>query len=263
MVESNDGTRRARLWDRPATRRAMLAAGATGAAVGTAALVLGLSKDGDNDNGETTIAGSSPPPAPTETATAAPVDATATPTEASSSGQVEDPRQRAGHLLRRAGFGGMPEEIDEFAGLSREEAADRLIGFEDIDNSALGLTMEQFDIYDRGDARRQWLTRMAQSARPLEERMTLVWHGLLVSQISQLGGPYQRRIRLMDDQVSLYRSMALPVYDDLLKSVSKNPAMMVYLNTAESSREHPNENYGRELLELFSKIGRASCRERV
>ena len=112
--------------------------------------------------------------------------------------------------------------------------------------------MEQFDIYDRGDARRQWLTRMAQSARPLEERMTLVWHGLLVSQISQLGGPYQRRIRLMDDQVSLYRSMALPVYDDLLKSVSKNPAMMVYLNTAESSREHPNENYGRELLELFS-----------
>jgi uncharacterized protein (DUF1800 family) len=53
-------------------------------------------------------------------------------------------------------------------------------------------------------------------------------------------------------QNDLFRSMALPKYDDLLQAVSKDPAMLIYLDTVESTQEHPNENYGRELMELYS-----------
>jgi uncharacterized protein (DUF1800 family) len=247
MVEQDQNAKKGRIWDRPATRRAMLAAGATGAAGGAAALVFGLSSDGDG--GSPASAGAVSTATQASTATPSP---TATATAVPGGGQVSDAQRRAGHLLRRAGFGGTPEEIEEFASLSREEAARRLVDYEDIDNSALEAESAQFDIYDRDGAYRQWLTRMARTAHPLEERMAFIWHGLLVSQISQLGGNFPRRIRLMDDQIGLYRSMALPVYDDLLKAVSKDPAMMVYLNTIESTKEHPNENYGRELLELFS-----------
>lgn len=243
MAEPDQDKIKSRLWDRPATRRVMLAAGATGAAGGAAALVLGLSSDSDGTvpAGAGTTATSTP--ANAATATAAPMQ---------TGPQLSEAQRRAGHLLRRAGFGGTPDEIDEFAALSREEAASRLVDYESIDNSALEAEMAQFDIYQRDDIFRQWLTRMAHTTRPLEERMALIWHGLLVTQITQLGGTQPLRVRVMNDQVELYRAMALPVYDDLLKAVGKDPAMMRYLNTIESSKDHPNENYGRELLELFS-----------
>ena len=247
MAEPDQDVTKSRIWDRPVTRRAMLAAGAAGTAGGAAVLVLGLS--GDGNSADPANAGSAPTATAGGSAAAEPT-ATSAPTQ--TIGLVSEASRRAGHLLRRAGFGGTPQEIEAFAGLSREEAASRLVDYESIDNSALEAEMADFDIYQRDDIHRQWLTRMAHTARPLEERMTLIWHGLLVTQINQLGGSGPGRIRVMDDQIELYRSMALPIYDDLLKAVGKDPAMMRYLNTADSSKEHPNENYGRELLELFS-----------
>jgi uncharacterized protein (DUF1800 family) len=79
--------------------------------------------------------------------------------------------------------------------------------------------------------------------------MTLIWHGLLTSQASVVGG---RRFPLMVRQNELLRAHALARYDQLLQAISKDPAMMVYLDTVTSTREHPNENYARELMELFS-----------
>ncbi len=234
-----------RFWHRPTTRRALLAGGATVAAAGTAAAIVGMSRQagspsggGGDDSGEHAT---TPGPA----ANAATLDR-----------PLEDALQRAAHLLRRAGFGGTTTEIEEFAKLAREEAADRLLNFASVDNSALNarIATANFDLTGYGggmlgDMQRWWLTRMAYTSRPLEERMTLIWHGLLTSQVTKIGG---QRAKLMVRQNELFRASALPRYDDLLKAIGKDPAMMVYLDTVESSKEHPNENYARELMELFS-----------
>lgn len=165
---------------------------------------------------------------------------------------IDDPKRRAAHLLRRAGFGGTRAQIEEFAALSREAAADRLLNYDAVDNSALDamLAAANLNLVDSPrDLQRWWLLRMAFTARPLEERMTFIWHGLLTSQVSKIGG---QRAKLMVIQNELYRANALPKYDTLIKAVSRDPAMLFYLDTVDSTKEHPNENYARELMELFT-----------
>jgi len=85
-----------------------------------------------------------------------------------------------------------------------------------------------------------------ETARPLEEKMTLFWHGLLTSGLDK-AGPAQ-----MFTQNQLFRKMAMDNLDDLLKAVSKDPAMMIYLDTETNRKGKPNENYARELMELFT-----------
>ena len=236
---------------RKASRRALLGGAAAIAAGGTAVAVVGLATQtnaGSNDN-RVVVPGVS-------------ADTTKTPAE-DLARPIADPRARAAHLLRRAAWGGSKAQIDEFAALSREDAADRLLNFASIDNAALNARVEaaQFNLTTPGrgldgkrppqirDIQRWWLTRMSYTARPLEERMTYIWHGLLTSQLSQIG---PQRAKWMVTQNELFRAHALPRYDDLLQAVSKDPAMMTYLNSVESSKDHPNENYPRELMELFS-----------
>ncbi len=226
-------------------RRAFLAA-AGGAAAGAAAVGIGMVRTGDSAGpGQTGASDSS------------------TPAMSANPAPISDPIRRARHLLRRAGFGSTPSEAAEFAALSPSEAADRLVDFDAISNVALEerLARARFNLTKlRGerrtgqlpmqeDMRAWWLTRMAYTARPLEERMTFIWHGLLTSELSKVG-PQRTKFLLIQNE--LFRRMALPRYDDLLKAVSRDPAMMVYLDTIESTAAHPNENYARELMELFS-----------
>jgi uncharacterized protein (DUF1800 family) len=242
MAEHQASAPRRRLWDRPTTRRALLAGSATVAAAGAAAAIVGVTMESGGGGGagnagvsadEGGVLAPEPTPDPNR--------------------PIEDPRRRAAHLLRRAGFGGTLAEIEEFSKLSREDAADRLINYQVIDNSALdGLIAQANFNLTAGrpaDLYRWWLTRMAYTARPLEERMTLIWHGLLTSQISKIGG---QRSKLMVTQNELYRTNALPKWDDLVKAVSKDPAMLIYLDNVDSAKAHPNENYARELMELFT-----------
>ncbi len=88
---------------------------------------------------------------------------------------------------------------------------------------------------------------MANTTRPLQEKMTLFWHGLLTSQLTQVKDP-----TAMVAQNELYREHAMDAFPDILKSVTQDPAMMVYLNIDGSNKQAPNENYARELMELFS-----------
>ena len=234
------------------SRRAFLGGAAGIAAAGTAAAIIyasGSSGGGGDDDGAAQPASNGKSDVP-------PAASSATSTVVLAKTIIADPRRRAAHLLRRAGFGGTTKEIEEFSNLSREAAADRLINFEAIDNSALNGRIEtaNFELadYQGGlfvDMQRWWLTRMAYTARPLEERMTYIWHGLLTSQVSKIGN---QRAKLMVRQNDLFRGMALPKYDVLLKAVSRDPAMLLYLDNVESTKEHPNENYARELMELFS-----------
>lgn len=237
---------------RKASRRALIGGaamlGAGGAAAAVAAVVA---RDGEREPAaEADAPATSTPKASTPVAAATATDA------------ISDPWRRAAHLLRRAGFGGTPSEIEAFAALSPKEAADRLVDYEAISNGDLEarVATANFNLKYPGrtqqgqgpivvDMQRWWLTRMSYTARPLEERMTFLWHGVLTSQLSKIGG---QRGKFMVIQNELYRSMAMGRYDDLLKAAGKDPAMMVFLDTIESTAEAPNENYAREMMELFS-----------
>lgn len=254
MADDGPGVRRP-LLKRAATRRALLAGAATAAAGGTAAAIVGLvatEDGGSGSEGPGTTAG--PAAEATQSAAAR---------AAELAKEIPDAKVRAAHLLRRAGWGGTLAEIDEFAALSREEAADRLLNFAAADNSALEarIAAAQFNLSTPGrgidnqrplitsEMQRWWLTRMAYTARPLEERMTYIWHGLLTTQVSILE---MMGAKTIVKQNELFRSHALGRYDDLLQAVAKDPAMMIYLNTVDSTAEHPNENFARELMELYS-----------
>ncbi len=226
---------------RAATRRALLASGAAIAAAGAAGTLVALGMRGTE----------TPPPSGGGISNAGGGKQAGAPAEELQQ-PIADARRRAAHLLRRAGFGGTRAQIAEFAGLSREDGADRLLNFETADNSALDgmIAKAGYNLVDNpADVQRWWLLRMAYSARPLEERMTFTWHGLLTSQMSKIGG---QRAKLMVLQNELFRANALPKWDAFVKAVSRDPAMLVYLDNVESSKEHPNENYARELMELFT-----------
>lgn len=92
-----------------------------------------------------------------------------------------------------------------------------------------------------------WLDRMIRTKRPLEEKMTLFWHGLLVSSSATVRNTY-----LLYKQNLLYRQYATGNFKTLIHQVSRDPAMLVYLSNNQNIKAHPNENYARELMELFT-----------
>ena len=153
------------------------------------------------------------------------------------------------HLLRRAGFGASRVELDAYRRLGLAGTVDQLVNYDQVDNSALDarLTSLALDLSKRADISRWWLNRMISTARPLEEKMTLFWHGLLTSGISKVGRPEP-----MLTQNQFFRANALGNFSDILKGVSKDSAMMLWLDTATNRKGKPNENYARELMELFS-----------
>lgn len=157
-------------------------------------------------------------------------------------------RERFGHLLRRAGFGARPGEVEAYQSLGWEAAVDRLIDYAKVPNGELEdrLSSLGLDLSKPQDLQRWWLLRMAYTARPLEEKLTLFWHGLLTSGLSKAPAP------LMLAQNRFLREHALADYRTILKGIGRDPAMMRWLDISGSVRARPNENYARELMELFS-----------
>jgi hypothetical protein len=92
-----------------------------------------------------------------------------------------------------------------------------------------------------------WANRMLATRRPLEEKLTLFWHGHFAT-----GENKVRDYRMMLRQNEMFRARASGSLRDLLVSILKDPAMLVYLDNGENVKKHPNENFGRELLELFT-----------
>jgi hypothetical protein len=92
-----------------------------------------------------------------------------------------------------------------------------------------------------------WATRMLNTPRPLEERLTLFWHGHFAT-----GQNKVRDYRMMHRQNAMFRERASGDFRALLVGLLKDPAMLVYLDNGENVKDHPNENFGRELLELFT-----------
>jgi Protein of unknown function (DUF1800) len=160
-----------------------------------------------------------------------------------------DDESKLRHLLRRAGFGPSPTDLAQYRPLGLTGTVDRLLDFGSVDNSALdrGLGKLGLDLTRRADLERWWTLRMIYTARPLEEKLTLFWHGLLTSAISKVGRPEPMLV-----QNNFFRANGLGRFPDILKGVSRDPAMMIWLDTEANRKGHANENYARELMELFS-----------
>jgi uncharacterized protein (DUF1800 family) len=158
----------------------------------------------------------------------------------------------AAHLIRRAGFGGTPSEIDDLSSRGREGAVDFLINFNQIDNSALeSLLTASFDFstqdnINNGEIRRWWFTRLANTNRQFEEKMTLFWHNHFATSSSKVQDFF------MFNQNVLLRANSLAKFDDLLLKVSQDAAMLIWLDNITNVLGKPNENFGRELQELFA-----------
>ena len=154
------------------------------------------------------------------------------------------------HLLRRAGFGGTPTEISALVALpSWAAVVDRVLDTSanppDVIPAAVDDTTDEY--YPAWVAAVQyWLDRMATTPTPIVEKMTLFWHGNLASS-TDAALP-----RLLFRQIRTYRSRALGDVHDLLQAMAIDPAMLLYLNNATNVAAEPNENFARELMELFT-----------
>ena len=207
-------------------------------------------------------------------------------------------RQRAAHLLERAGFGATPSEINRLAAMTAEQAVRSLVRYQSIQQTLPAFDpSDSFDdgldpfavsrpaatdlARDRGEAlgvkvkpagnRRMqqvadrflywlraskletqrlaywWANRMLLTQRPLEEKMTLFWHGHFATSEEKV-----RDFRKMHLQNELFRAQATGNFRSLLIAVAKDPAMLAYLDAGVNVKGAPNENFAREIMELFT-----------
>jgi hypothetical protein len=154
------------------------------------------------------------------------------------------------HLLRRAGFGYTPAELARYKSLGYQGALTELLYPETIDNSYCEGRIRQqgvFDFSNPGDLKRWWMYRMLYTARPLEEKITLFWHGHFATADFKVRNP-----QAMYAQNQTLRRYALGNFNTLLQNVSIDPAMIVWLDNQQNVKGKPNENYAREIMELFT-----------
>jgi uncharacterized protein (DUF1800 family) len=165
--------------------------------------------------------------------------------------QGEFGHPEAERLLWRAGFGPRPGDIERVAQMGIAAAVDELLNppaaqlVGPAPHTEDGDPLAPEDLW--GHAHCWWLDRMVRSNQPLVERMALVWHDWFANSNDKVGS-----WTLMLAQNELMRSHALGSFRDLLIDISKDPAMLVFLDGIENSRRNPNENYGREVMELFT-----------
>jgi len=182
-----------------------------------------------------------------------------------------EPRAQIALLHRRLGFGATAAELDGLVPLGYEAAVGRLLDVGTSDAADL-LGAPKIAAYQPvkqvkadGDAAqlrtdgqtlvRWWLDRMVVTSRPAVEKMALVWHGHFATAISKVRSP-----ALMFQQNQLLRQGGLGTFADLALAVAKDPAMMIWLDTYQDVKGKPNENFARELMELFT-IGLGSFSE--
>ena len=156
------------------------------------------------------------------------------------------------HLMRRAGFGASREELEERLATGYEETVEELLHPE---------RQEPVDIYEflryhhmqwkpgtlGGVGQVSWVWRMINTKAPLQEKMCLFWHQIFATGVSKVDH-YDE----ITDMIDMFREKGMGKYRDLLIEVAKNPAMIYWLDNNENHATAVNENWGRELLELFS-----------
>lgn len=193
---------------------------------------------------------------------------------------------QARHLLCRAGYGTTPQKLVQWHAMGLEQAVARLVDYEDVPLGELEpadldpdiirpLTAEErrevrfarmekdqkaadkfrrmrvaANAEDRrmhAALQRWWIERMAQTPRPTEERLTMLWHGHFATRHRDVRDAY-----LMQKQNAMLREHANGSFADLVSGIVHDPAMIKFLNNDQNRRQSPNENLSRELMELFT-----------
>lgn len=193
---------------------------------------------------------------------------------------------KAAHLLQRAGFGGTPAELAKVRQMGMEKAVDWLLDFPEAPIDEIqpggGPDLSSIEGYPKNFSEQRklfqgktdqermrlrqelqrgnreamgktmgwWMERMANGPYPMHEKLVLFWHGHFTT-----GAQEERRASLMWQQNELHRRMAAGNFREYVRQISRDPAMLDYLNNSQNKKEHPNENYARELMELFT-LGR-------
>ena len=184
--------------------------------------------------------------------------------------------RRIEHLLRRAGFGARPDELAYYGEMSVPQAVHALLDFEAIPDAVddfiaqpgfvnttiRGQFLPQSNIVD---ARQRWLFRMIHSDRPLQEKMTLFWHNHFATGYTKIAGtlgaaeatryfaakPSTDPARVQG-QIEMLRENALGNFRDILLNIAKDTAMLVWLDGRTNTKAKPQENFAREIMELFT-----------
>ena len=155
------------------------------------------------------------------------------------------------HLMRRAGFGATRDELEAYAAQGYTATADELLNPGDPevmpDDIIRRYHVDQSELRQLDGAGANWLYRMVTTKCPLEEKIALFWHGLFATGYSKLN-----QARALLNQIDMFRRHGLGRFDALLVELSKDPAMLLWLDNTDNHKGAINENYGRELLELFS-----------
>jgi uncharacterized protein (DUF1800 family) len=157
---------------------------------------------------------------------------------------------KAAHLFRRAGFGATHAQLEEAVGMSPADLVHRLIA----SSAEPAEYRREIDELARaylggGDPRKLsawWVYRMLTTPDQLREKCTLFWHGHFATSAAKVAEP-----QLMYNQNELLRRHALEGFPALVQEISRDPAMLIYLDSATNRKAHPNENYAREVMELF------------
>ena len=155
------------------------------------------------------------------------------------------------HLMRRAGFGSTFEELEARAAKGYEATVDELLdpeGQPELEKDLMMRYQPQW-VSQAGleGQQEEWTYRMINTKRPLEEKIALFWHQIFVTGHAKCEYPKQQTI-----EFDMFRRDGLGKFDNLLQGLAKDPAMMFYLDNCMSHKDAINENWGRELLELFS-----------
>ena len=155
------------------------------------------------------------------------------------------------HLLRRAGFGATRAEIERRADEGYDATVEWLLSPDEQPEVDEYLLYRYHPDSERppkvNHASVNWLYRMVNSERPLEEKMGLFWHQVFATGDNKVESAYE-----IQDQIGMFREHGLGNYHDLLVRLAQNPTMLYWLDNQENHKRAPNENWGRELMELFS-----------
>ena len=146
----------------------------------------------------------------------------------------------AAHLARRAGFGAERRDVERLVRMGQADAVEAVLRFRPSKSRWRG----RDDLYRM---QRWWLNRMLRSRTPLAEKITLFWHGHFATAYLKV-----ENVKMMSQQNALFRSLGVGKFRDLLLEVSRDPAMILWLDNIYNVKGSPNENYAREIMELFS-----------
>ena len=163
---------------------------------------------------------------------------------------LSTPAADVAHLLRRAGFEGTAAEIVALTPLDLPAIVDTIL---DFSTNPADPAPPSFADATKGDWERMqdliqwWIDRMATVPHPLQEKLALFWHGHFATQYSKVGSAKD-----MYDQNHLFRTAGAGGFESLTQQMALQVAMLIYLDNDPNSKGSPNENFARELMELFT-----------